>query len=253
MKVGPPKRSLNSPAPREAGCQLRGSWLVIAFTLIELLVVIAVIAILAALLLPSLARAKEKGKRVACLSNLRQLGIGSLLFAEDNEGALTGCTNYLHDDANWLHPYAPSAKTFTCPSTFHFVRPELRDADGLLVDLKDFAISKNSPGHSYEQFGWWRYPPLIGTRKTVQLVNTRAKRSFAFGMNGIVPGPAETWLMVDADDLRPGSTNDFPDSIDNHGAEGANAVFCDGHAEWIPQHKYVMTYEMSQDEGRNGP
>jgi prepilin-type processing-associated H-X9-DG protein/prepilin-type N-terminal cleavage/methylation domain-containing protein len=70
------------------GCPGRAHGSRAAFTLIELLVVIAIIAILAGLLLPALSRAKEEGKSARCISNLRQVGIAMLGFANDNEDML---------------------------------------------------------------------------------------------------------------------------------------------------------------------
>jgi prepilin-type N-terminal cleavage/methylation domain-containing protein/prepilin-type processing-associated H-X9-DG protein len=84
------------------------------FTLVELLVVIAIIGTLAAMLLPSLARAKQKAKAIQCLSNLKQLGFGCSLYALDNHDSLPETS---HQTASWIGKLAfyGLTNTYTCP------------------------------------------------------------------------------------------------------------------------------------------
>jgi prepilin-type N-terminal cleavage/methylation domain-containing protein/prepilin-type processing-associated H-X9-DG protein len=87
------------------------------FTLIELLVVIAIIAILAAILFPVFARAREKARQTSCLSNTKQIGLGFMMYAQDYDERLPAARVYgIGDWYNFIGPYVKNTDLFYCPS-----------------------------------------------------------------------------------------------------------------------------------------
>ena len=113
-----------------------------AFTLIELLVVIAIIAILAALLLPSLAKAKERGKQTYCLSSTHQQALAIHMYASDNGDLLPPVAFFdaNGNETNWpglLNPYLQSIKIHLCPSDENAKTNSYGLSEAIFVDLTD--------------------------------------------------------------------------------------------------------------------
>lgn len=238
-----------------------------AFTLIELLVVVAIIAVLISILMPSLASAKRNSQTVACLSNLRQLGMATQVYTSEYDNVLPGwswnfapvgkpnadwtnqLSGYLNVQPEWIGWGDPGqnrpVKVYMCPGA---VSP-FAGADQFWVDRRPttyaitfFASSEVSMNHSYLNYTWAKRSMF----EDVSLV----MYADAYPVGLVTPGGTGSFFFVNG--------NDTATVAYRHGAGDAfvgpsrqtNAAFLDGHAVTLKASEFVPT-NLSQANAEN--
>lgn len=188
------------------------------FTLIELLVVIAIIAILAAILFPVFARAREKARQSACTSNLKQLALGCLMYAQDYDERMPPryYTGY-----NWLdylvQPYIKNAQLGYCPST-----------------------NAKSYGYSMDYLNYRALADIKSPSETVMICDVKQCYNSSGGLSwdlsvrkpSLYGSPLP--MPTNDEDTAPvsGDPNYAPRARGTHNG-GANVAWCDGHVKWM--------------------
>ena len=203
------------------------------FTLIELLVVIAIIAILAAILFPVFAKAREKARQSSCLSNVKQIALGCLQYAQDYDETLPCAWQYAPSPTQayfgvLISPYVKNTQIFLCPSdstpnnwggaTYSYLWNNIQNSSTYWTIAIAKGVFSNSPWTSH---GGLR---IAGAYYGVKLSTVTDPAGTLMLFDGNVDG-GEVWndTMVDY--------GTAPVIKARHN-DGFNAAFVDGHTKW---------------------
>ena len=194
-----------------------------AFTLIELLVVIAIIAILAAILFPVFARAREKARQTSCLSNMKQICLGLRQYIIDYDGMwmvdgiAAGSTRWIRP----IYPYVKNAQIFDCPSNdWGQANPFDPDTSAAFCYAINLRLCDD-----------WQ--PVVGT--IYPLDEEIEDRASTIALAEVAGGYYVSTVIGPPFYANPEAVTGGPLTFPHN--DGANAGFADGHAKWLRPEK----------------
>lgn len=243
------------------------------FTLIELLVVIAIIAILAAILFPVFAKAREKARQTACVSNMKQLGTAYAMYVQDHNETLAPSTYFAINGLpplRWYHivqPYVKNEQLFVCPSDQYANMKSTASGAFRLNERISFGWNYPhmpyryaAPGETLSPPTQWRFALSAYSRpgETMNIVDSDFRDTVPGGNQNkfyqYVYCPFETGWYGNPPNGPAGLPQEtvYGNVSARHNG-GASVVFVDGHAKWLSRSVIYTRDSFAQQLWCHGP